>query len=304
LSLTRILDPGCAFPALVQRLAPCGWRVVDASGEPLLPGEPEQAVFERDGGDRLQYTFNPVCLLRVLEASRLPDPETLSQLPLASDESVGAWLASGDERTLLRGVLAARVLKQVQWLARLKALSSHPSGVVSKAAAAAAAELGQAAAPAAPALAAASIALLEQQVRPLLLALAQDPAGPALESVRPRDSDADRAFTASAAAAARQAYADVWRQPPRIQRASAQARLTSHFAPAGMLADDNALSRFFPGGYRAIAPLLDPHRVWVAWKMIEPGHDAGMTYDGLVWLDDHWAWFPKPYRVLASLVRP
>jgi hypothetical protein len=24
------------------------------------------------------------------------------------------------------------------------------------------------------------------------------------------------------------------------------------------------------------------------------------AYDGLVWCDDHWAFFPKPYRVLTS----
>ena len=52
-----------------------------------------------------------------------------------------------------------------------------------------------------------------------------------------------------------------------------------------LLVEDNELSRGFPGGYRSIAPLLDPHRVWVAWKLIPPGKDAGMSYDGLVWLD-------------------
>ena len=26
----------------------------------------------------------------------------------------------------------------------------------------------------------------------------------------------------------------------------------------------------------------------------------GMAYDGLVWIDDHWAWFPKPFRVLRA----
>jgi hypothetical protein len=74
--------------------------------------------------------------------------------------------------------------------------------------------------------------------------------------------------------------------------------ITSEIAPAGMLASDNELSRRFPGGYRRIARLLQPHRVWVSWKYLRPGADAGMAYDGLVWLDDHWAWFPKPYRAL------
>ena len=54
---------------------------------------------------------------------------------------------------------------------------------------------------------------------------------------------------------------------------------------------------------RAIAHLLQPQRVWVAWKLIAPGQDAGMAYDGLVWLDDHWAWFPKPFRFEAAVSR-
>jgi hypothetical protein len=40
--------------------------------------------------------------------------------------------------------------------------------------------------------------------------------------------------------------------------------------------------------------LLDPQRVWVAWEVIPLGKSAGMAYDGLVWIEDHWAWFPKP----------
>jgi hypothetical protein len=66
-----------------------------------------------------------------------------------------------------------------------------------------------------------------------------------------------------------------------------------------MLASDNELSRPFPGGYRAIAAKLNPNRIWVRWKFCRPGETAGMAYDGLVWVDDHWAWFPKPYRALA-----
>ncbi len=88
-----------------------------------------------------------------------------------------------------------------------------------------------------------------------------------------------------------------------MQRPPAGSDFRIRIAPAGMLTYDNELSRHFPGGYRTVAVLLNPHRTWVAWKVIAPGHSAGMAYDGLVWLDDHWVWFPKPYRVLAPLLR-
>jgi hypothetical protein len=64
------------------------------------------------------------------------------------------------------------------------------------------------------------------------------------------------------------------------------------------------LVRPFPEGYHAIVPLLDPHRVWVCWKYTRPGAASGLAYDGLVWCDDHWAWFPKPYRMLAAAATP
>lgn len=308
MNMSWVLDPGCGFAALAQRLAGTGWQVASAAKAPLLPGEPEHAVFERpgagaDGGARLHYSFNPVCLLRVLESAQPPGADTLAQLPLAGSESVGAWLAAADERTLWRGVLAASLLGQLEWLPRIEALRAHASPVVARAATAAAGEMGAALAAAAPQLAAASAALLVQQVQPLLLALAQDPDGDVLQALRPRAADHALAFVPSAAQAAATAFAAVWQQPPRPARAPAGARIQCHAAPAGMLASDNALSRPFPGGYRALAPLLQPQRVWLAWKLIAPGRDAGMAYDGLVWLDDHWAWFPKPYRVLAALLR-
>jgi hypothetical protein len=148
----------------------------------------------------------------------------------------------------------------------------------------------------------ASTALIAAQVRPLLEALNRDATGATVAQLRPRPGDYDAVFRPEAVAAAREAYDAMWAsRPPAVRRASSRSRIDCHVAPAGMLGDDNVLSRPFPTGYRALAEQLDPHRVWVAWKVVEPGHDAGMAYDGLVWVDDHWAWFPKPYRVLAAL---
>jgi hypothetical protein len=43
-----------------------------------------------------------------------------------------------------------------------------------------------------------------------------------------------------------------------------------------------------------------PERIWVAWEFVEPGRDSGLSFDGLVWCEDHWAWFPRPYLLLAE----
>ncbi|WP_431287230.1 Imm49 family immunity protein [Roseateles chitinivorans] len=155
----------------------------------------------------------------------------------------------------------------------------------------------------APARALASIALISEQVRPLLGALNRDATGAIAAQLRPRPGDYAAVFHPEAVAAAREAYEAMWTsRPPAVRRASATSRLVIQAAPAGMLGDDNALSGPFPTGYRPLVPLLDPHRIWVTWQVIEPGHDAGMRYDGLVWVDDHWTWFPKPFRALAALL--
>ena len=153
------------------------------------------------------------------------------------------------------------------------------------------------------ALAMAGIALLREQLTPLLHALGQDRDGRLTAQLRPRAEDYARAFLPPFVDAARTAFEAIWAEPPRISPALPGSELKLNIAPAGMLADDNALSWRFPGGYRSVAPLLNPHRVWVAWKLIPPGRSAGMAYDGLVWLDDHWAWFPKPYRALSGLIK-
>lgn len=297
---TVIIDPELSFERLKTILFGEHWRQVDVSASPLLPGEPEHATFERNAGERLHYTFNPVCALRVIEL------HNTGALPLltANVELVGVWLASSDIRVQLRGVLAARILGATGLIDSVQALSQHPQAAIAQAAVQTAKELraldearrkqlvGQ--------LASVSTALLEEQLRPLLVALAKDSDGSVTATLQPRDEDYARAFTADVVEHAREQFQALWADAPRVARAAPDCQLVMHIAPAGMLAEDNALSWQFPGGYRSIAPKLNPHRTWVAWKYIARGQTAGMSYDGLVWLDDHWVWFPKPYRVLAK----
>lgn len=148
----------------------------------------------------------------------------------------------------------------------------------------------------------AAINILRSQLEPLLWAIARDDSGELAQRLRPRDEDYAKVFRADVAGALKHAYAAAWeKMPPPKPAYAAQTELLCHLAPAGMLVDDNELSHHFPGGYRAIAQYLNPQRVWVRWKFVRPGESAGMAYDGLVWVDDHWAWLPKPYRVVGEL---
>jgi hypothetical protein len=118
--------------------------------------------------------------------------------------------------------------------------------------------------------------------------------------LRPRPEDYPKVFDPSVLDRARRHYDRLWDSPPALGPHGMRTEVIAHVCPAGMLDRENELSRNFPGGYRAIAHVLLPHRVWACWKYVEPGETSGVAYDGLVWCDDHWSWFPKPYRPLAG----
>ena len=141
---------------------------------------------------------------------------------------------------------------------------------------------------------------LHVRLEPILLAIATDRTGAALRELRPRPEDYACAFVRDAEPRARERYEALWDDGIDFKRPVGRMRIAIHVAPAGAFADDNAMSRPFPGGYRSVAGVLTPTRVWAAWRYRAPDSTAGLSYDGLVWCEDHWAFFPKPYRVLTA----
>jgi hypothetical protein len=122
-----------------------------------------------------------------------------------------------------------------------------------------------------------------------------------MRALRPRHEDYARVFVPSAVDKAQLGYGELWNTPPRSLGKPNQTEVHAvGVATGASLVDENDLSKGFPGGYRKIAHLLQPDIVVVAFKLVAPGESLGMAYDGLVKLDDRWAWFPKPWRVLGE----
>lgn len=120
-----------------------------------------------------------------------------------------------------------------------------------------------------------------------------------LPLITPRDGDLRLAFIEEVAEHLAPLYAAMWGSPPlALGVARDQTQLRATAATVELLRDGHPATEGFPGGYRRMAPALAPGRVWVAWKYVRPGASSGMSFDGLVFLDDHWAWFPKPWRGL------
>jgi hypothetical protein len=142
---------------------------------------------------------------------------------------------------------------------------------------------------------------IQRDAEAMLRPLATGPASAITAALKPRPEDYAAVFVGDAATAAQQGYRELWSAPPRALGKPGQSEVHAFALLAEVLRSENPSSRQFPGGYRRIADQLQPDRVWVRFKYLAPGAAAGMSYDGLVhFADGHWAWFPKPWRVLGG----
>ncbi|MBN8232828.1 SUMF1/EgtB/PvdO family nonheme iron enzyme [Corallococcus macrosporus] len=133
-----VARPEVSFEALDRVLEAMGWFLESESQTPpLIPGEPELAVYVHRGTDTsLHYTFNPVLRLRVLEFS---GRDALGQwavvrkaVPVLDAPALAALLTSSETREVLLGLLATETLRERASLDRVAALRFHPEFSVSR----------------------------------------------------------------------------------------------------------------------------------------------------------------------------
>jgi hypothetical protein len=117
-------------------------------------------------------------------------------------------------------------------------------------------------------------------------------------ALRPRGDDYRRVFVPGAAAHAARTYAELWSSPRSLAPRAEQVALGVEVAETQDFTAQTRLGRLFPGGYTRVAHLFQPGVVWGCWRYCEPARDLGLAFDGLVFLDDHFAWFPEPWRAL------
>jgi hypothetical protein len=119
--------------------------------------------------------------------------------------------------------------------------------------------------------------------------------------LRPRPEDYALVFVDAYAAVAQEAYERIWRDHkpvPQPKRGQLELLLA---AESSDTIRDHGAPHAFPGGFERIRHTLRPGLIWLCWKFVQPGERMGMAFDGLVRIDDHWAWFPKAWRVLGKI---
>ncbi len=121
------------------------------------------------------------------------------------------------------------------------------------------------------------------------------------EQLRPQPEDYAKVFEPAYAGVVQQAYERIWDEMKPVPRPNAgQRELLLAAADSAQIRDQGAPGAF-PGGFERIRHTLRPGHVWLCWKFVKQGERLGMAFDGLVRVDDHWAWFPKCWRVLGSI---
>jgi hypothetical protein len=122
------------------------------------------------------------------------------------------------------------------------------------------------------------------------------------QALKPQSADYKAVFAGDAAAKAEAGYEKLWSDPKAVITASpANTELLLSKATTDDLKKWTAEAEAdFPGGYKRIADKLQPGLTVYRWKYTKPGEKLGMAYDGLIFVNNHWAWFPKPWRVLGG----
>jgi hypothetical protein len=125
-----------------------------------------------------------------------------------------------------------------------------------------------------------------------------------LASLQPTTADYNALFKPDFAVRAEQYYqSHIWAAGPPAQPLArpgqTQVRIWSS-TTEDVKAWTPAARANVPGGYEKIRDQLMPGLLIYAWDYIKPGDESGMAYNGLVFVNEHWAFFPKPWHVLKA----
>ncbi|MCP4692878.1 MAG: hypothetical protein GY859_32850 [Desulfobacterales bacterium] len=302
LDQTLIATPETSFNQIAAVLKELGWSRDETvlAAPPLVEGEPELATWTWEGGKPwVSYTFNPVARLRVLDvAGAAPSFRGMiaDRIPLLGRERMSSLLTGAEAREKLLGLWAIRETERIDAIPDVTRLFSDPESVVAEQAKSVAEDLER--------IARARITVLTSlrtltDAAPALIEQLSD--ADFVQGLRPTRADCAGLFDEELADAAARGAARLYEKPLTAAPGNDYPEIDVVAAPAGLLRSPNELSRKFPLGYRTIAGWMTPNRIWLTWAFRSPKGGA-VRYDGLAWLEDHWIWLPKPFRIIAPLL--
>lgn len=117
--------------------------------------------------------------------------------------------------------------------------------------------------------------------------------------LQPKAADYAAIFIAGSAVKAQTNYDKEWAGGKMvITHAPDQTDLKLFAAKVDEIANGKGQGVEFPGGYKKVIAQFKPGVTIYAWRFVRPGEKTGMAYDGLVFVNGHFVWLPKPWRAL------
>lgn len=119
-------------------------------------------------------------------------------------------------------------------------------------------------------------------------------------SLKPSAEDVRAVYAEPLASALIENYEQMFVPGAAIEPKPEQTQLLSTFTTTGRLkARDPALADF-PGGYEDVLDYFVSDVPIGRFKFVEQGETLGLAFDGLIFVNDHWVFMPKPWRALPE----
>jgi len=148
----------------------------------------------------------------------------------------------------------------------------------------------------------------DEGARALLADLRTGEAAALTAALRPSATDYKAVFVDAAAAKAEAGYERLWSTSTSKTPITADPAATGielHKATTEDLQKwTSRAEEHFPASYRKIADQLRPGLTIYQWKYTAPASPVPKVYDGLIYVNNHWVWMPKPWRVLGGGAAP
>jgi hypothetical protein len=120
-------------------------------------------------------------------------------------------------------------------------------------------------------------------------------------SLRPTKEDYVTMFDAKTASKVEASQAKEWNTNKAVIKPKpGQTEIKVWAATGAELAKGTGNAKEFPAEYKKLGKHLAPALTFFRFKFVEPGKDTGTAYDGLAFVQGHWAIAPKFWKALEG----
>lgn len=116
--------------------------------------------------------------------------------------------------------------------------------------------------------------------------------------LKPTDDEIAMVYGEELAAKLVPYYAELYSSGATVKGKPGNNAVIIHRATTKGLKDGEPVLRDFPGGYEQVRASLQGEYPIIHFKFVNKGEKSGMSYDGLIYINDRWVFMPKPWRVL------